>query len=434
MSLKTELLMPYGIRKVDGKEVSVEEVPNGKACGCVCICCGEAVQSKQGKVRRWHFSHIPPGGAQCDRNLVIHASAILAIKRGIERAIKENASYQLRWECQSCGEVIPEELARSDTIVKKEASLIERTRSDLIILWKGGKRIIEVVFTHEPSQPTSERYQQSGTPVIIVRVKTVDDVKRLETGIDAHEGFNYPPTPCVECERQKAIADAEAATRRERERKAKAERDERAAVWAKWQESIREMDDKMRKAIQAFLQPLDSPMPVHKYWKERRKSYIRLRPRKKIHQEQKKLIRLGFSQHNDAKLWLMCKNFTTVKGEGVWVYVDYGYDRFVNSIDYDIYHFMDSADFAVRRSRKPSVWNCHADHFDYFLEVELRRQGLDMVEPRYDVMDRCYDCRDIKYWVESGQYEDDGFDHARGPRYERHINFQWIEAARRLLR
>ena len=413
--MKTELLMPYGIRKVDGKEVSVEEVPRGIAAGCVCICCAEPIMSKQGKVRRWHFSHVHSGGANCDRDQVIHTSAILAIKKGIEHAIEVGGSYPLRWRCGHCGTVAPEELARSDTIVVKERTSVEQTRSDLIVRWGNEQRIIEVVFTHEPSQPTHERYRQSGVSVILVRVGGMDDVVPLEAALDAHEGINYPKTACDECERRRR-AEAEQDERRrkakaeqdERRRKAKAEREERAAVWAKWRESIREADGKTRKAIRAFLQPLDGPMPVHKYWKGGRMGSIPTTRLEKIHREQRKLIRLGFSQHNDDKLWLMRKKFTDGEGEELWAYVDYGFwnDQFPGSIVYDVYN------------SRSSVWNRHADHFDYLLEVELRRQGLEIDGLESNAVVRCRDCRAIKYWVASGQYE----------------NSQWIEEARRLLR
>ena len=405
--MNTELLMPYGIRKVDGKEVSVEEVPKGIAAGCVCICCAEPIMSKQGKVRRWHFSHVPSGGVNCDRDQVIHTSAILAIKKGIEHAIEMGGSYPLRWRCVHCDAVTPEELARSDTIVVKERTSVEQTRSDLIVRWGNEQRIIEVVFTHEPSQPTHERYRQSGVSVILVRVGGMDDVEPLEAALDAHEGINYPKTACDECERRRR-AEAEWAERvAVLQRKAKAEWAERAAVWATWRESIREADGKTRKAIRAFLQPLNGPMPVHKYWEVRWKHYYIPTARlEKIHREQRKLIRLGFSQHNDDKLWLMRKKFTDGEGQEFWVYVNYFYYHRADSIRYDVDHY------------RPSVWNRHADHFDYFLAIELRQQGLEMEGLEGDATVGCRDCQDIEHWVESGQCE----------------NSQWIEEARRLLR
>lgn len=40
-----------------GKTVTIDEVPNGKKCGCVCIECGSKLVAKQGSVRAHHFAH-----------------------------------------------------------------------------------------------------------------------------------------------------------------------------------------------------------------------------------------------------------------------------------------------------------------------------------------------------------------------------------------
>ena len=99
-----------------------------------------------------------------------------------------------------CKAVAIDELVRPHTIVQKEKSLIERTRSDIVVQWGEEKLIIEVVFTHEPSRRTWQVYRKSGIPVVIVRVKTDDDVLPLENSIDTYEGLNYPTQPCAVCE------------------------------------------------------------------------------------------------------------------------------------------------------------------------------------------------------------------------------------------
>ena len=88
----TEPFIPYGRRIADGKNVSIDEVPTGKECDCVCIRCEKPLVAKNsrftGRKRRPHFSHLASVNAYCDRNLLIHTLAIEAIKRGIERAIE----------------------------------------------------------------------------------------------------------------------------------------------------------------------------------------------------------------------------------------------------------------------------------------------------------------------------------------------------------
>ncbi len=53
-----DLLLPFA-RQVDtGEVVSVEDVPRGKACGCVCMFCDVPVLARKGGVNREHFAHV----------------------------------------------------------------------------------------------------------------------------------------------------------------------------------------------------------------------------------------------------------------------------------------------------------------------------------------------------------------------------------------
>lgn len=378
----TEPVMPYAIRKMDGKEVFVSEVPRGKAAGCVCICCGEAVQSKQGAVRRWHFSHLPPGGAQCDPDLVLHTSAILAIKKGIERAIEGNASYALHWVCPVCGEGTSEELARSDTIVCKEKSVVERTRSDLIVRLRDKTLIIEVVFTHEPSQQTLAAYQESGASVVIVRVKADEDVRRLETGIAPKEGHNYPSPPCRECEQKRVRAE------------------ERKRVYLRVRSEIKEADGKMKERAEAFLRPSTGSTPRFKYWKENRIGYVHLEPRRAIHAFQRELLKLGFRQDNADKPWLMRKNFTFCSPPHPYVYVDYGEER----------GWVDVPMPTVYAFGKDSLLGYHLDHLAHFVKSALADKGIPchLHLGAYHRMDKdrpgppCVDCDAWEAWRKHG--------------------------------
>ena len=143
----------------------------------------------------------------------IHNRAIKAIKAGIDRAIEGRSSYKLRWRCPKCGEVTKDELAPLDTPthVSIEKQVVGRTRSDLFVQWgdlgECGTLVIEVVDNHNPTLATSNRYRESGVHVVIVRVETDADVTALEAGIDTRGGINYPPTPCVECERRESARE-----------------------------------------------------------------------------------------------------------------------------------------------------------------------------------------------------------------------------------
>lgn len=51
------LLLPFAIRKSDGKFVTAEDVECGLKCGCICPGCASAVVAKQGTEKVWHFAH-----------------------------------------------------------------------------------------------------------------------------------------------------------------------------------------------------------------------------------------------------------------------------------------------------------------------------------------------------------------------------------------
>jgi hypothetical protein len=51
-------LIPFGRREVDGLLVSVDDVPRGEGCGCVCPSCNIPLVARKGDVNVWHFAHI----------------------------------------------------------------------------------------------------------------------------------------------------------------------------------------------------------------------------------------------------------------------------------------------------------------------------------------------------------------------------------------
>ena len=51
------MLIPFGLRKSDGKFCDVADAPRGKKCGCICPSCKAPLIARQGKVNHWHFAH-----------------------------------------------------------------------------------------------------------------------------------------------------------------------------------------------------------------------------------------------------------------------------------------------------------------------------------------------------------------------------------------
>lgn len=51
-------LIPFALRKTDGRIVDVDEVQQGLACGCICPSCQSPLIARKGDVKAWHFAHV----------------------------------------------------------------------------------------------------------------------------------------------------------------------------------------------------------------------------------------------------------------------------------------------------------------------------------------------------------------------------------------
>jgi hypothetical protein len=49
--------IPFGLRESDNELVDVNDVPNGKQCGCICPSCRTPLEARQGDTNVWHFGH-----------------------------------------------------------------------------------------------------------------------------------------------------------------------------------------------------------------------------------------------------------------------------------------------------------------------------------------------------------------------------------------
>lgn len=48
----------FGVSKDSGEVLSIDQVPSGLACRCVCAACGEALEARKGTQRIHHFAHV----------------------------------------------------------------------------------------------------------------------------------------------------------------------------------------------------------------------------------------------------------------------------------------------------------------------------------------------------------------------------------------
>ena len=70
----------YARRKSDGNKVFIDDVPNGKKCGCICSKCHEPLIAKNGgEINIHHFAHI--SDSNCPGETEAHFEAKEIIKR-----------------------------------------------------------------------------------------------------------------------------------------------------------------------------------------------------------------------------------------------------------------------------------------------------------------------------------------------------------------
>lgn len=101
-----------------GKNVYIDEVPNGKQCGCICKeCGGELVAKNNGKIKVHHFAHASGNDSiKCSQTaLHLLAKEIIAEERSVP-SINKNGQFEFIHADEIClesnlGEIIPDVLA-----------------------------------------------------------------------------------------------------------------------------------------------------------------------------------------------------------------------------------------------------------------------------------------------------------------------------------
>ena len=68
-------VIPFGWHIPSKRMVAATEVPNGRACECICAACGVRLQTRQGAIRVWHFAHDEETNCQHAAEAAIHRMA-----------------------------------------------------------------------------------------------------------------------------------------------------------------------------------------------------------------------------------------------------------------------------------------------------------------------------------------------------------------------
>ena len=246
-----------------------------------CFGCQAPMVARQGSQRVWHFAHKPPLSGCGDPDRALHETAKALIVQGFTEAQNQNAEYRVGFACGDCGGELSWNIVRPATSISAERSVVERTRSDVVVdRGPKGPLIIEVVVSHDLEATTKLRYEQAELPVFVVYPEW-STVAALTRAVTADVVINVPPMRCRRCQ------DAE--NRRQRE----------LSEAQEWAQSM------LRGLQAAAAEPAGAvrPTAVRRWQYDKFGREIYPRVWRRVHRNAAILQRLGFVQ-TSAKPWL----------------------------------------------------------------------------------------------------------------------------------
>ena len=178
--------------------MSIQDAESGVAYKC--FGCDAPMMAKQGQQRAWHFAHKPPTKGCADPDRALHETAKALVVQGLTDAQANGTAYRVGFACRVCAKALSWNIARPDTSIAVERSIVEGTRSDIVIdRGPKGPLIVEVVVAHDIEEPTRARYESSGIPVLIIYPEW-DTVAELAWAVNAAAVINVPSVRCRVCQ------------------------------------------------------------------------------------------------------------------------------------------------------------------------------------------------------------------------------------------
>lgn len=182
----------------NGRAVSIQDAESGVSYKC--FGCEEPMMAKRGQQRAWHFAHKPPTSGCADPDRALHETAKALVVQGLTDAQANGTEYCVGFACRACKKSLAWNIARPGTTIAVERSIVEGTRSDIVIdRGPKGPLIVEVVVTHDVEEPTRARYKNSGIPVFIIHPEW-DTVAELTRAVNAAEMINVSAVRCRGCQ------------------------------------------------------------------------------------------------------------------------------------------------------------------------------------------------------------------------------------------
>ncbi len=248
----------------------------------------------------WFFTERP-------RNLFYQGSATQWPKGG---------EYRLGRLCAHCDEVpLTCNVAQAGSVIDREVSAVDGTRSDLLITDSNGAQlVIEVVHTHDVDEAAADAYSQSGIRVLKIRPVWLHqddgaDTVASEPGLDglaldagalAYASLNLSPSLCGRCKDEEAArcreADEEAARRQAQRALHQAERRWEREAATRHREEAKTLVSLTKLKAPPKLQYIIQVGLDHNLKHATRTAYLRSDTKNRINRQAHQLASVGFIQ------------------------------------------------------------------------------------------------------------------------------------------
>jgi competence protein CoiA len=164
----------------EGRVVSVDEVPRGLDCGCVCSLCNAPLVAKQGEIRSWHFAHASESDCEGAAETALHLAAKQLIRKAMGIMVPKieavGSARLADGRHAQATESRPESWMDFDIVLlEQQISLeqpIESIRPDVVGQSGSERVIIEVAVTHFVEPEKSQALAVLDWPAFEIRLDT----------------------------------------------------------------------------------------------------------------------------------------------------------------------------------------------------------------------------------------------------------------------
>ena len=173
-----------GVR--DGRCVSIDDVPSGLACNCVCAACQRPLVARKGSQRTHHFAHRP--GDDCERagETTLHRAAKQLLVERRQLWLPEFRGTSTTWLTESmqwapmwsqCRDWITGTIYEAQLVVADKVDVevaLGEVRADVVVVTGDGRELlVEIRVTHAVDEEKRDRIHARGRACVEIDLSSV---------------------------------------------------------------------------------------------------------------------------------------------------------------------------------------------------------------------------------------------------------------------